>query len=214
MKFPNNIASFCIGLVLPLGFSLAPALAQGEQKLNDSIPSVQKAADSSPHARVSTKGVMKTQEALKEKGYYDGPVDGLIGPKTRAGLRRYQEEQGLNADGRLTRETAERLGVVSKSDSAEADKSVGEHFEDAGSDVKEHYGKAGKSLGHGAKEMGKEVKKGEVTEGAKELGKGAGKFGKEVGKGTGKAAKEAGKGVKDALDGDESKKDSEPKSKQ
>jgi peptidoglycan hydrolase-like protein with peptidoglycan-binding domain len=157
---------------------------------------------------------MKTQEALKEKGYYDGPVDGLIGPKTRAGLRRYQEEQGLNADGRLTRETAERLGVVSKSDSAEADKSVGEHFEDAGSDVKEHYGKAGKSLGHGAKEMGKEVKKGEVTEGAKELGKGAGKFGKEVGKGTGKAAKEAGKGVKDALDGDESKKDSEPKSKQ
>jgi len=54
--------------------------------------------------------------------------------------------------------------------------------------------------------MGKEVKKGEITEGAKDLGKGAGKFGKEVGKGTGKAAKDAGKGVKDALDGDESKK--------
>jgi peptidoglycan hydrolase-like protein with peptidoglycan-binding domain len=213
MKFYKHIALSCMSLVLALGFSVFPSLAQDEKKSNDSSASMQQ-APSSPHARVSTKGVMKTQEALKEKGYYDGPVDGLIGPNTRAGLRRYQQEQGLNPDGRLTRETAERLGVVSKTEGADADKSVGEHFEDAGSNIKGHYGKAGKSLGHGAKEMGKEVKKGEVTEGAKEFGKGAAKFGKEVGKGTGKAAKETGKGVKDAFDGDESKKDGESKSKE
>jgi peptidoglycan hydrolase-like protein with peptidoglycan-binding domain len=214
MRYFKYAAFTCMGLLLATGFSVFPAFAQEETKSNETSSTTKQAAPSSAHAKVSTKGVMKTQEALKEKGYYDGPVDGLIGPKTRAGLRRYQQEQGLNADGRLTRETAEGLGVVSKTDSAEADKSAGEHFEDAGSEVKEHYGKAGKSLGHGAKEMGKEVKKGEITEGAKELGKGAGQFGKEVGKGTGKAAKETGKGVKDAFDGDESKKESEPKSKQ
>jgi len=155
---------------------------------------------------VSSKTVKAVQTELKQKGYYDGDVDGVLGAHTRAALRRYQKEQGISGDGRLTHDTAIHLGVSKKGD----DPTPGEHFEDAGSEIKEHYGKGGKALGKGAKEMGKDVKEGEVTEGAKDLGKGAGKFGKEVGKGTAKAAKKVGKGVKDAVDGDDDKKKEKP----
>ena len=154
--------------------------------------------------QVSSNTVKKVQIELKQKGYYDGEVDGVLGGQTRAGLRRYQTEKGLAGDGRLTHETAVHLGVA-----AMGDPTPGEHFEDAGAEIKEHYGQGGKDLGKGAKEMGKDVKEGEVIEGGKDLGKGAGKFGKEVGKGTAKAAKKVGKGVKDAVDGDDDKKKEE-----
>jgi len=161
-------------------------------------------ADDHPH--VSSKTVKQAQTELKQKGYYEGGVDGVLGAQTRAGLRRYQKEKGLAGDGRLTHETGIHLGIAAKADNP----SPGDHFEDAGAEIKEHYGKGGKALGKGAKEMGKDVKEGEVTEGAKDLGKGAGKFGKEIGKGTAKAATKVGKGVKDAVDGDDDKKKEKP----
>jgi peptidoglycan hydrolase-like protein with peptidoglycan-binding domain len=146
--------------------------------------------------------VKQVQTELKQKGYYEGDVDGIMGAQTRAGLRRYQKENSLAGDGRLTHDTAIHLGVAAKGENPDP----ADHFEDAGAEIKEHYGKGGKALGKGSKEMGKDIKEGEVTEGAQDLGKGAGKFGKEVGKGTAKAAKKVGKGVKDAVDGDDEKK--------
>lgn len=161
------------------------------------------------HSQVSSKTVKQVQTELKQKGHYEGDVDGILGPRTRAGLRRYQLENSLTGDGRLTHETAIHLGVAAKGENP----SPGDYFEDAGADIKDHYGEGGKALGKGSKEMGKEIKEGEVTEGAKDFGKGAGKFGKEVGKGTAKAAKKVGKGVKDAVDGDDDRNDDQKKEK-
>ncbi len=59
---------------------------------------------------VSSNTVKKTQTELKQKGYYDGEVDGVLGAQTRASLRRYQKEKGLAGDGRLTHETADPPG--------------------------------------------------------------------------------------------------------
>jgi len=49
------------------------------------------------------------QEALKRVGYYAGPVDGIFGPETRAGIRRYQFEIGAEMTGSITGEQAVQL---------------------------------------------------------------------------------------------------------
>jgi hypothetical protein len=42
------------------------------------------------------------QTKLAKLGYYDGKVDGIFGPDTRAAIRRYQHELGAEMTGRLT----------------------------------------------------------------------------------------------------------------
>lgn len=39
------------------------------------------------------------QEALFMCGCYPGKVDGKMGPKTKAGIKQFQEQAGLSADG-------------------------------------------------------------------------------------------------------------------
>lgn len=58
-----------------------------------------------------TERVRDVQVKLQEKGYYDGEIDGIPGPKTRAGLREYQRENGLDVTGRLNTESARSLGL-------------------------------------------------------------------------------------------------------
>src|ERR1700693_555520 len=44
---------------------------------------------------------MKVQWALSRRGYYHGPIDGLIGPDGVRAIRAFQEAQGLPATGRI-----------------------------------------------------------------------------------------------------------------
>ena len=43
--------------------------------------------------------VIALQERLNEQGYDSGPVDGMPGPLTRKAIRRFQQENGMVADG-------------------------------------------------------------------------------------------------------------------
>jgi len=49
------------------------------------------------------------QTALARLGYYDGRIDGIFGPDSRAAIRRYQHELGADMSGRLTAAQASRL---------------------------------------------------------------------------------------------------------
>jgi peptidoglycan hydrolase-like protein with peptidoglycan-binding domain len=49
------------------------------------------------------------QEALHRRNYYTGPVDGIFGPLTRTGIRRFQRDIGVDTTGSLTAEQANRL---------------------------------------------------------------------------------------------------------
>jgi hypothetical protein len=44
---------------------------------------------------------MKVQWALSLRGYYHGPIDGVIGPDGSRAIRAFQETQGLPATGRI-----------------------------------------------------------------------------------------------------------------
>ena len=49
------------------------------------------------------------QMTLTQRGFATGSADGVMGPATRAGLRQYQQSQGLVADGYPTLELLQRL---------------------------------------------------------------------------------------------------------
>ncbi len=139
----------------------------------------------------SSDTIRDAQQSLKDKGMYDGPVDGLNGPMTRAAVRKYQQQQNITPDGRLGPRTLDTLGVKNSGPSTE--------FKTSGEQTKRSYTKGGKDIGHGGKEFGHEVAHGNVVDGSKDLGKGVGHGAVAIGAGTAHAAKSAGKGVKDAI---------------
>jgi len=141
--------------------------------------------------------VRQAQQALKDKGFDPGPVDGLYGPQTRGAVLNYQKKNNIEANGRLGGETYESLGV--KRDAP------AEHMDAAGDHIKGSYSKGGKDVGQGGKDMGQDLKHGQVTDAAKDLGTGVGHGAVAIGKGTGKAATSAAKGVKDAFTPSEKK---------
>jgi hypothetical protein len=55
--------------------------------------------------------VREVQRRLNAAGYDAGPVDGILGPRTKRALIHYQAVQGLELTGELDAATLERLGV-------------------------------------------------------------------------------------------------------
>src|SRR5579859_2692601 len=65
--------------------------------------------------------VSEAQQALNDKGFNAGPVDGVAGPKTQAALKQFQQSQGLQASGKLDQQTLSALessGGTQASDSS------------------------------------------------------------------------------------------------
>ena len=131
----------------------------------------------------------RPQESLRDKGYSPGPIDGILGPQTRAAIREYQKAESLPVTGRLDSETAGKLGVGSES--------AGGNFKGAGKEIKE-----------GGQEAGHEMKEGKPVAAGKELGKGVGRMGKKIGKGVKKAVDpDSDRGDREKKQEEEEKKD-------
>lgn len=143
--------------------------------------------------------VRDAQQALKDKGLYDGPVDGLNGPMTHAAVRKFQQQQNITPDGRIGPRTMDALGVKDAKPTTE--------FKTAGEQTKRSYSKGGKEVADGSKDLGHDVKHGDVVDGGKDFGKGVGKGAASMGVGTAHAAKSVAKGVKNAVTGDNKEKD-------
>ncbi len=50
---------------------------------------------------------------VQRLGYYQGAIDGLLGPATQAAIEKYQQDHGLPATGRIDARTLAVLGFVS-----------------------------------------------------------------------------------------------------
>jgi len=145
----------------------------------------------------SSATIKNVQQALKDKGYDPGSVDGVNGPSTKSALKKYQADNHLTADGRVGPKTLDSLGVK------EAEPAT--QFKASGENVKHSYTKGGKDIGTGSKEMADDLKTGKVGDGAVDFGKGVGKGVKKMAVGTGHAAKNVGKGVANAVTPDKPK---------
>ena len=58
-----------------------------------------------------TDRIIKVQQALKDDGFYSGPVDGTMRQSTREAIRSFQQSNHLNVTGTLDDDTARELGV-------------------------------------------------------------------------------------------------------
>jgi hypothetical protein len=56
--------------------------------------------------------VANVQAALQEQGYYQGEVDGLLGPLTRDAISEYQRDHGLYMTAAIDQPTLESLGMT------------------------------------------------------------------------------------------------------
>lgn len=160
--------TFVLGLAFVFGLSVAPTFA----------------AQGSSRTRAA-------QQALKDKGFDPGPIDGIDGPKTDAAIKEYQQQNNLAVDGRLNAQVMDSLGLHGKT--------AGGNFDKAGSKLANGYTKGASDMDKGGKKLGKDVKTGEYANAPVDFGKDVGKGAVKMGKSTGKAAVDAYKGVKDAV---------------
>ncbi|MBV9007585.1 MAG: peptidoglycan-binding protein [Verrucomicrobia bacterium] len=54
----------------------------------------------------------QVQEALAQQGYYNGPIDGILGPETRDAILRFQADHGLAATAAIDEPTLDSLGLT------------------------------------------------------------------------------------------------------
>jgi len=56
--------------------------------------------------------VIRVQQRLTRAGYYRGPIDGVIGPRTQYAIRAYEHNHGLPADGIIDNRLLRTMGLA------------------------------------------------------------------------------------------------------
>ncbi len=75
-----------------------------------SVPSASQAADDpAPSANMWKDDVRWAQVELRDRGLYNGSLDGLLGPQTKRALGQFQENNGLDQTASLDAQTWEAL---------------------------------------------------------------------------------------------------------
>lgn len=75
----------------------------------------EKSTDKKPRGpvfRANKEQIMQAQKILKDGGMYAGEQTGKLDDDTRAGLKKYQETNGLKVTGTLNKATLEKMGVA------------------------------------------------------------------------------------------------------
>ena len=118
-KFTTAVCAF----VLAVAWMVAPVLArdtkstdeQMKKELDAAEKTRQKGAEIKEQIRDKITGgrgsddIREAQQALKAEGFDPGPIDGRLGPQTKAALSEYQTKENLKVTGRLDSQTKKRL---------------------------------------------------------------------------------------------------------
>jgi peptidoglycan hydrolase-like protein with peptidoglycan-binding domain len=71
------------------------------------------------------------QQALSDLGYEPGPIDGIVGPRTRAAIRAYQQDAGLPVNGKADEALMASLDSRGVGTGGREDPALAEQFETA-----------------------------------------------------------------------------------
>lgn len=101
-----------------LAVTSAVALALGGTALAQSQPGTSGGIDpmtgssssaSSSGQQVPADQAKQAQNALKQQGLYNGPIDGIVGPQTKSAISQFQKKAGLRQTASLDQQTMSRL---------------------------------------------------------------------------------------------------------
>ena len=69
-------------------------------------------ANRRPIFRATADQIKQAQSILKQKSFYTGEQTGKLDDATRAGLKKYQEAEGLKVTGTLNKVTLEKMAIA------------------------------------------------------------------------------------------------------
>jgi peptidoglycan hydrolase-like protein with peptidoglycan-binding domain len=69
-------------------------------------------AHRSPIFRATADQIKQAQAVLRQRGFYNGEQIGKLDTDTRAGLRKYQQAEGLKVTGTLNKVTLVKMGIA------------------------------------------------------------------------------------------------------
>ncbi len=103
-----------IMVTLLLAFTIT-AMAQNTNSSTTSNSSAKNAnapKKRGPVFRASKDQINQAQAILKQRGFYAGEQMGKLNTDTRAGLKKYQEAEGLKVTGTLNKITLEKMNIT------------------------------------------------------------------------------------------------------
>jgi peptidoglycan hydrolase-like protein with peptidoglycan-binding domain len=65
-----------------------------------------------PVFRATKEQINQAQAILKQRGFYGGEQTGKLDPDTRAGLKKFQEAEGVKVTGTLNKMTLEKMNIT------------------------------------------------------------------------------------------------------
>ncbi len=102
-------------LVLSLFLLLSISVAQNQNtnaNSNGSSNSNKATPNRKPIFRATADQIKQAQAILKQRGFYSGEQIGKLDTDTRAGLKKYQQAEGLKITGTLNKITLEKMGIA------------------------------------------------------------------------------------------------------
>jgi peptidoglycan hydrolase-like protein with peptidoglycan-binding domain len=105
-------------LIAVLTLTLTCVSATAAQNTNSAAPkpatntNTAPAKKRGPIFRANKDQITQAQNLLKQRGFYAGAADGKLNPDTRAGLKKYQEAEGLKVTGTLNALTLQKMSIA------------------------------------------------------------------------------------------------------
>ena len=102
-------------LVLSLFLLLSISVAQNQNanaNSNGSSKSNKSTTNRKPIFRATADQIKQAQAILKQRAFYTGEQTGKLDTDTRAGLKKYQQAEGLKVTGTLNKITLEKMGIA------------------------------------------------------------------------------------------------------